>query len=189
LPSLFLVMATQNPLEQEGTYPLPEAQLDRFLMHVEIDYPDAATEHKILALTRSEAINTLEKRSPMGNHAKLTQENIAQARTEILKLHVSEAAEAYIVQLIMATRQPEQYDPDLAQWIEIGASPRATIALERCARAHAWLHKRDFVSPEDIQTVLPNVLRHRLIYSYHAQAQGIMSNHVIDKILALVPVP
>jgi MoxR-like ATPase len=189
LPSLFLVMATQNPLEQEGTYPLPEAQLDRFLMHVEIDYPDAATEHKILALTRSEAINSLEKRSPLDNHAKLTPENIAEARTEILKLHVSEAAEAYLVQLIMATRQPEKYDADLAQWIEIGASPRATIALERCARAHAWLHQRDFVSPEDIQTVLPNVLRHRLIYSYHAQAQGITANHVIEKILALVPVP
>jgi MoxR-like ATPase len=189
LPPLFLVMATQNPLEQEGTYALPEAQLDRFLMHVEIDYPDAATEHKILALTRSEAIRSLEKKSPLVNQNKLTQENIAQARTDILKLHVSEAAETYLVQLIMATRHPEKYDADLAQWIEIGASPRATIALERCARAHAWLHQRDFVSPEDIQAVLGNVLRHRLIYSYHAQAQGVTSSHVIEKILALVPVP
>jgi MoxR-like ATPase len=186
LPPLFLVMATQNPLEQEGTYPLPEAQLDRFLMHVEIDYPDAATEHKILALTRSEALN---EASAIANQAKLTQENIAQARTDILKLHVSEAAETYLVQLIMATRHPEKYDADLAQWIEIGASPRATIALERCARAHAWLHQRDFVSPEDIQAVLPNVLRHRLIYSYQAQAQGIKPNQVINKILELVPVP
>ena len=186
LPPLFLVMATQNPLEQEGPYPLPEAQLDRFLMHVEIDYPDAATEHKILALTRSEALN---EASAIANQAKLTQENIAQARTDILKLHVSEAAETYLVQLIMATRHPEKYDADLAQWIEIGASPRATIALERCARAHAWLHQRDFVSPEDIQAVLPNVLRHRLIYSYQAQAQGIKPNQVINKILELVPVP
>lgn len=189
LPSLFLVMATQNPLEQEGTYPLPEAQLDRFLMHVEIDYPDADTEHKILALTRREALSDIEKTSPLDSHAKLSQENIAQARADVLKLHVSEAAETYLVQLIMATRQPEKYDAELAQWIEIGASPRATIALERCARAHAWLHKRDFVSPEDIQAVLPNVLRHRLIYSYHAQAQGVSANHVIEKILAMVPVP
>lgn len=189
LPPLFLVMATQNPLEQEGTYALPEAQLDRFLMHVEIDYPDAATEHKILALTRSEAIQSLQNESAIDKQNKLTQENIAKARTDILKLHVSEAAETYLVQLIMATREPEKYDADLAQWIEIGASPRATIALERCARAHAWLHKRDFVSPEDIQAVLGNVLRHRLIYSYHAQAQGVTSNHVINKILALVPVP
>ncbi len=186
LPELFLVMATQNPLEQEGTYPLPEAQLDRFLMHVEIDYPDAATEHKILALTRNEALHQGE---PLKNQAKLTQQNIAQARIDILKLHVSEAAEIYLVQLIMATRHPQKYDADLAQWIEYGASPRATIALERCARAHAWLHKRDFVSPEDIQAVLPNVLRHRLIYSYQAQAQGVTSNQVIEKLVSLVPVP
>lgn len=186
LPDLFLVMATQNPLEQEGTYPLPEAQLDRFLMHVEIDYPDAATEHKILALTRHEALNV---DNPLDGQVKLSQANIAQARTDILKLHVSEAAEVYLVQLIMATRHPEKYDSELAQWIEIGASPRATIALERCARAHAWLHQRDFVSPEDIQAVLPNVLRHRLIYSYQAQAQGINANQVIEKLLQLVPVP
>lgn len=185
LPDLFLVMATQNPLEQEGTYPLPEAQLDRFLMHVEIDYPDAQTEHQILALTRNEAM----QENVLKQQIKLTQENIAQARQDILRLHVSEAAETYLVQLIMATRKPEQYDATLKQWIEIGASPRATIALERCARAHAWLHERDFVSPEDIQAVLPNVLRHRLIYSYQAQAQGVTPNSVIEKILALVPVP
>ncbi len=185
LPDLFLVMATQNPLEQEGTYPLPEAQLDRFLMHVEIDYPDAQTEHQILALTRNEAM----QENVLKQQIKLTQENIAQARQDILRLHVSEAAETYLVQLIMATRKPEQYDATLKQWIEIGASPRATIALERCARAHAWLHERDFVSPEDIQAVLPNVLRHRLIYSYQAQAQGVTPNSVIEKILSLVPVP
>ena len=188
LPELFLVMATQNPLEQEGTYPLPEAQLDRFLMHVEIDYPDAATEHKILALTRNEALSQANN-SLLANTAKLSQEDIATARTDILKLHVSEAAETYLVQLIMATREPEKYDADLASWIDIGASPRATIALERCARAHAWLHQRDFVSPEDIQAVLSNVLRHRLIYSYHAQAQGVTPNQVISKLVSLVPVP
>ncbi|MGB3727176.1 MAG: MoxR family ATPase [Glaciecola sp.] len=187
LPSLFLVMATQNPLEQEGTYPLPEAQLDRFLMHVEIDYPDAATEHKILALTRSEALNNAA--SALLNNTKLTQQDIVGARTDILKLHVSEAAETYLVQLIMATRHPEKYDSELASWIEIGASPRATIALERCARAHAWLHQRDFVSPQDIQAVVGNVLRHRLIYSYQAQAQGVNPNQVIEKLVALVPVP
>lgn len=185
LPDLFLVMATQNPLEQEGTYPLPEAQLDRFLMHVEIDYPDAETEHKILALTRNEAL----KENVLKHQIKLSQQNISQARKDILKIHVSEAAETYLVQLIMATRKPESYDATLRQWIEIGASPRATIALERCSRAHAWLHQRDFVSPEDIQAVLPNVLRHRLIYSYQAQAQGVTPNDVIAKILALVPVP
>lgn len=188
LPELFLVMATQNPLEQEGTYPLPEAQLDRFLMHVEIGYPDAATEHKILALTRNEALSKANN-SLLANTAKLSQSDIAQARTDILKLHVSEAAEIYLVQLIMATREPEKYDPELASWIEIGASPRATIALERCARAHAWLHQRDFVSPEDIQAVLGNVLRHRLIYSYQAQAQGINPKQVIERLVSLVPVP
>lgn len=188
LPELFLVMATQNPLEQEGTYPLPEAQLDRFLMHVEIDYPDAETEHQILALTRNEALNKATD-SPLSNIDKLSEKEIATARTDILKIQVSQAAETYLVQLIMATRKPEKYSPKLREWIEIGASPRATIALERCARAHAWLHKRDFVSPEDIQAVAHNVLRHRLIYSYQAQAQGVKANQVIDEILNLVPVP
>ncbi|MDT0594716.1 AAA family ATPase [Glaciecola petra] len=188
LPELFLVMATQNPLEQEGTYPLPEAQLDRFLMHVEIDYPDAETEHKILALTRHEALNKAGK-SALLEVDKLSEQDIAKARTDILQIKVSEAAETYLVQLIMATRHPEKYSAKLQDWIEIGASPRATIALERCARAHAWLHKRDFVSPEDIQAVAHNVLRHRLIYSYQAQAQGVKANQVIDEILNLVPVP
>ncbi len=185
LPDLFLVMATQNPLEQEGTYPLPEAQLDRFLMHVEIDYPNAETEHRILALTRSEAMHNKEV---LVNASKLTQEDISKARKDILKLHMSEAVEKYLVQIIIATRKSSDYDSELAEWIEIGASPRATIALERCARAHAWLHQRDFVSPEDIQAVAHNVLRHRLIYSYQSQAQGIKPNQVIDKIMNMVPV-
>lgn len=183
LSELFLVMATQNPLEQEGTYPLPEAQLDRFLMHVEIDYPDAETELQILRLTRGEAINVAK---PIVT--KLTQVDIAKARNEIMEMHLAPALEAYIVQLIMATRSPESYDAELAQWIELGASPRATIALERCARSHAWLNGRDFVGPDDVQAVLHNVLRHRLILSYQAQAEGINANTVLDKIVKLVPV-
>jgi MoxR-like ATPase len=183
LSELFLVMATQNPLEQEGTYPLPEAQLDRFLMHVEIDYPGAETELEILRLTRGEAIK-IEK--PIVR--KLTQGDIAEARVEIMQMHLAPALETYIVQLIMATRRPESYDAELAQWIEFGASPRATIALERCARSHAWLNGRDFVGPDDVQAVIHNVLRHRIILSYQAQAEGVKANAVLDKIVQLVPV-
>jgi MoxR-like ATPase len=183
LSDLFLVMATQNPLEQEGTYPLPEAQLDRFLMHVEIDYPGAETELEILRLTRGEAIKAAK---PIVQ--KLSQEDIANARADIMNMHVSPALENYIVQLIMATRQPQNYNAELANWIEIGASPRATIALERCARAHAWLNGRDFVGPDDVQAVLHNVLRHRIILSYQAQAEGVSANSVLDTILKLVPV-
>ena len=182
LPELFLVMATQNPLEQEGTYPLPEAQLDRFLMHVEIDYPGADTELEILRLTRGEAIKT-----PSKIVDKLSQLDINKARLDIMNMHVSESLETYIVQLIMATRKPAGYSDSLVQWIEIGASPRATIALERCARAHAWLAGRDFVAPDDVQAVVHNVLRHRIILSYQAQAEGINANKVLDEILALVP--
>lgn len=183
LSELFLVMATQNPLEQEGTYPLPEAQLDRFLMHVEIDYPGAETELEILRLTRGEAIKAAK---PIVR--KLTQADIAKARSEIMDMHLAPALETYIVQLIMATRRPENYSPELAQWIEFGASPRATIALERCARSHAWLNGRDFVGPDDVQAVVHNVLRHRIILSYQAQAEGVNSNSVLDTILKLVPV-
>lgn len=183
LSELFLVMATQNPLEQEGTYPLPEAQLDRFLMHVEIDYPGAETELEILRLTRGEAIKIA---APIVK--KLTQDDIAKARTEIMQMHLAPALENYIVQLIIATRQPANYDAELAQWIEFGASPRATMALERCARSHAWLNGRDFVGPDDVQAVFHNVLRHRIILSYQAQAEGVNANAVLDKILKLVPV-
>jgi len=184
LPELFLVMATQNPIEQEGTYPLPEAQLDRFLMHLEIDYPGAETELDILRLTRNEAMHA-EAVSPPS----LSQEDIFNARQDVLKIHLDEALEHYIVQLIIATRQPERYDPDLANWIEFGASPRATIALDKCARAHAWLMGRDFVGPDNIQAVFHNVLRHRLLLSYEAEAEGVNSNQVLDKIIQLVAVP
>lgn len=184
LPELFLVMATQNPIEQEGTYPLPEAQLDRFLMHLEIDYPGAETELQILRLTRNEAM-LAEAISPPS----LSQADILNARQDVLKIHLDEALEQYIVQLIIATRQPERYDAELANWIEFGASPRATIALDKCARAHAWLMGRDFVGPDNIQAVFHNVLRHRLLLSYEAEAEGVNSNQVLDKIMQLVPVP
>lgn len=184
LPELFLVMATQNPIEQEGTYPLPEAQLDRFLMHLEIDYPGADTELEILRLTRNEALHQAKVNAP-----NLTQQDIFAAREAVLKIHLAESLEKYLVQLIMATRTPDALDTALAGWIEFGASPRATIALDRCARAHAWLQGRDFVGPDDIQAVLHNVLRHRLLLSYDAEAEGITTNQVLDRILELVPVP
>lgn len=184
LPELFLVMATQNPIEQEGTYPLPEAQLDRFLMHLEIDYPGADTELDILRLTRNEAIDSQPVLPPS-----LSQADIFKARQDVLKIHLDEALEKYLVQLIIATRQPESYDPNLANWIEFGASPRATIALDKCARAHAWLMGRDFVGPDNIQAVFHNVLRHRVLLSYEAEAEGVNRNQVLDKILQLVAVP
>lgn len=184
LSELFLVMATQNPIEQEGTYPLPEAQLDRFLMHLEIDYPGAETELEILRLTRNEAIQDNNVQPPA-----LTQQDIFAARKQLLQIHLAPALEQYLVQLIIATRTPEHFDPQLKNWIEFGASPRATISLDRAARAHAWLAGRDFVGPDDIQAVFHNVLRHRLLLSYEAEAEGISRNQVLDRILQLVPVP
>jgi|TARA_R110001599_G_scaffold62576_3_gene174164 MoxR-like ATPase len=183
LPELFLVMATQNPIEQEGTYPLPEAQLDRFLMHVEIGYPDAASELEILKLNRGEALKTEQKAVK-----EITQADIFAAREQVMKIHMAPAVETYIVDLIMATRQPEKYDEKLKQWLAYGASPRATIALDRCARARAWLNNRDFVSPEDVQAVFHNVLRHRIIMTYQAEAEGISSNQLLDHLLSLVAV-
>lgn len=184
LPPLFLVMATQNPLEQEGTYPLPEAQLDRFLMHLEVDYPDAKTEMAILRLNRQEAVE--DKPLPF---EPLSQQVIFAARRAIFNLHLAEAVEQYMVALIMATRTPDKIDSELASWLAYGASPRATAALERCARARAWLAGRDFVTPDDVQALLPNVLRHRLLLSYQAEAAGVTMDQVIDRILTRVPCP
>ncbi|KUI98302.1 AAA family ATPase [Vibrio sp. MEBiC08052] len=181
LPKLFLVMATQNPIEQEGTYPLPEAQLDRFLLHLHVDYPDAESELAILRLNRGEA-QGVKPQQP----EKLSQEDIFSARQAVLDIHMAESIEQYIVRLIMATRQPEKYDDKLKQWLEMGVSPRATIALDRCARASAWLAGRDFVSPEDVQSMAFPVLRHRLLLSYQAQAEGIHPNQIINHILSLV---
>ncbi len=183
LPELFLVMATQNPIEQEGTYPLPEAQLDRFLLHVNVDYPDASAERDILRLTRAEA----------GSHrpepvAPLRQESIFSARQEVLALHMAEPVEEYVVQLVIATRQAGNYSAELARWIEYGGSPRATIALDRCARAHAWLNGQDYVTPDNVQAVAADVLRHRLLLSFEAEANGVTADQVITELLALVPV-
>lgn len=182
LPELFMVMATQNPIEQEGTYPLPEAQLDRFLMHVNVGYPDAAAEMAILRLTRAEAGGSGTATPPP-----LSQEAVFAARREILNLHMASTVEHYIVQLVIASRQPGLYAEHLSSWIEYGASPRATIALDRCARAHAWLRGQEFVSPDDVQAVAADVLRHRLILSFEAEANGTTVDQVIAELLALVP--
>ena len=183
LTALFLVMATQNPIEQEGTYPLPEAQLDRFLMHVKVDYPNSEAERGILKLARREASTGEQVDQP-----EVSEAVIFAAREEVLKLHMSDAVEEYIVQLIMATRQPAAYSEELASWIEYGASPRATIGLDRCARAHAWLLGKDFVSPDDVKAMAYDVLRHRLVVSYDGEIAGVTADDVIDKLLDLVPV-
>ncbi|PMK03393.1 MoxR family ATPase [Vibrio sp. 10N.261.55.A7] len=181
LPELFLVMATQNPIEQEGTYPLPEAQLDRFLLHLDVSYPDAQSELEILRLNRGEA----KGEQPVAPQT-LSQQDIFAARQDVLNIHMADSIEQYIIRLVMATREPQAYDQTLAEWIEMGVSPRATIALDRCARAHAWLSGRDFVSPEDVQAMAFPVLRHRLLLSYQAQAEGIHPNKVINHLLSLV---
>lgn len=184
LPPLFLVMATQNPIEQEGTYPLPEAQLDRFLMHIEVGYPDAEAEAEILALNRREALHQ-EATKP----TELSQEHLFAARQEVMSIYMAPEVEDYLVQLILATRQPEKYDDNLANYIEFGASPRATIALDRCARANAWLNDRDYVTPGDIQSVLFETLRHRILLSYQAEAEGIDTNQIIQQLIERVPSP
>jgi len=185
LPRLFLVMATQNPIEHEGTYPLPEAQLDRFLMHVRIDYPDTGAEKKILALARRQALST---GSANETPQILTQQQVFDAQKEVLELHMSAAVEEYLVQLLLASRKPKPYGEDLARWISYGASPRGTIALDRCARANAWLQSRDYVSPEDVQAVAYDTLRHRILLSFEAEAEGISSDDVIRELIQRVPV-
>ena len=182
LPELFLVMATQNPIEQEGTYPLPEAQLDRFLMHVTIGYPDVQAERDILNLVRNEA-KMLAPEVP----AQVAQEALFAARQEILAMHMAPEVEEYIIQLIMATRQPELYGEDLAGWLEYGSSPRGTIALDRCSRAYAWIQGRDFVSPDDVQEILFDVLRHRILLSFEAEASGVTPDQVLETIRRRVP--
>ncbi|WP_299008458.1 MoxR family ATPase [uncultured Shewanella sp.] len=184
LPDLFLVMATQNPLENEGTYPLPEAQLDRFLMHLNLDYPDAETELKIMRMSRKEAL-----KHDIPHTNPISQKDIFTARDQALEIYLAEPLEQYIVNIIMATRQPEAYSSQLSSWLEYGVSPRTSLSLERCARARAYLYERDFVSPEDIQAVAPNVLRHRLLLSYQAQAEGVTPDSVIEHILSQVAVP
>ena len=184
LPPLFLVMATQNPIEQEGTYPLPEAQLDRFLMHIRIDYPDAAAEREILALARDES-----RHAPTPPSNPITQADLFEARARVLDLHMAERLEEYIVQLVLGTRRPAAYGDDLAGWVQYGGSPRATITLDRCARAHAWLAGKDYVGPEDVQAIAYDALRHRIILNYEAEAEGITTDRVVEELLARVPVP
>ncbi len=183
MEKFFMVMATQNPLEQEGTYPLPEAQLDRFMMHVNVDYPNAESELQILELVESEARDMNKTGFPP-----LSQVDLFQARDDILKLHMADAIKHYIVQLVMATRQPQTYSADLAELIAVGVSPRATIAISRCARAHAWLQGKDFVSPDDVQAVVHDVFRHRLLLNFEADAKNITPDDITDQILSFVPV-
>jgi MoxR-like ATPase len=188
LPRLFLVMATQNPIEQEGTYPLPEAQLDRFLMHVRIGYPQAAAEQAILELSRREADAALEA-APGREPALVTLDQVFDARREALRVHLADALERYLIELVLATREARRYGEDFARWIAFGASPRATIALDRVSRARAWLHGRDYVSPEDIQAVAPDVLRHRVLASFEAQAEGVDGERLVAELLSRVAVP
>jgi MoxR-like ATPase len=186
LPQLFLVMATQNPIEQEGTYPLPEAQLDRFMLQTQVDYPDRQTTLKIMKLARREAIT--QRELPPPEH-RLSQEVVLAARREALALTLSDPVAEYIAALVDATRRPEGYSTNLRGWLRWGASPRAAIAMERGARALAWLDGRDFVTPEDVQAMAPDALRHRLLLDYGALARGITVDACIDELLGKVPAP
>ena len=182
LPDLFLVMATQNPIEQEGTYTLPEAQMDRFLLHVKVDYPAAGSERKILDLSREEQnLNFKSFEKP------LSQLELDKARKSVRAVHMSEQVEEYLVQIVLATRNSDKYGGDLNNWLEYGASPRATIALDVCSKALAWLNNKDFVSPDDIRSVAHDILRHRIILSFEAEANGVSSDQVIDELLRVVP--
>lgn len=185
LPELFMVMATQNPIEQEGTYPLPEAQLDRFLMYIKVDYPDAAVEKEILGLGRREA----SQKKALAPLKALSQKTIFKAREEILDVYLSDALEDYLLNLVLATRDPKPYSKTLASYLLYGVSPRATLALDRCAKAHAWLQGRDHVVPEDIHAVLHEVFRHRLILSFEAEAEGLTTDLVIDELVKHVALP
>ena len=188
LPDLFMVMATQNPIEQEGTYPLPEAQLDRFLMYVRVDYPAAEAEHAILQLNRETAARAASQPSTAAAPI-LNADAVFRARRDCLSLHLAPAVERYIVELVLATRDAARYREELGRWVSYGASPRATIALDRCSRAHAWINHRDYVSPEDVQAIAHDVLRHRVLISFEAEADGMDSDAVISELLELVPVP
>ncbi len=185
LPDLFMVMATQNPVEQEGTYPLPEAQMDRFLMHVMITYPDEASEQKILRLVRGEEKL---KGGKAETSKRISQQVIFDAREKILNITMADAVEKYIVSLIYATRYPEKYSEELKKWIHVGASPRGTIALDKTSRAHAWLNSQEYVTPDNVRAVIHDCLRHRIMLSYEANAEGITSDDVIREIVKLVGV-
>ncbi len=191
LPPLFMVMATQNPIEQEGTYPLPEAQMDRFLMHINIEYTPVEDEVRIIELVRSEEIAThLDKASePKEQVARIPQDAVFGARKEIGQIHVSDAVERYMADLVYATRTPEKYSEDLNRWIDVGASPRASLALDKCGRTHAWLNGRDYVDPQDVRAIVHDVLRHRLMLSYETQGEGVSADKVIDTLVEQVALP
>lgn len=190
LPQPFMVMATQNSIEQEGTYPLPEAQLDRFLMHVLVDYPSREEELAILRLVRSEArgdATGVSKKPEDGE--RLSLQALEEARQEVLALHMSDEVEDYIIRLVVATREPATWTESAEEWLTCGASPRATIGLDGCARAQAWLAGRDYVSPADVQAVVHAVLRHRLILSFEAESAGVTTHTVIEALLNYVAAP
>ncbi|HEX7804413.1 MAG TPA: MoxR family ATPase [Pseudoxanthomonas sp.] len=187
LPQLFLVMATQNPIEQEGTFPLPEAQLDRFLMHVRIGYPEAAAETEILRLARERARDTLQHTAEAVS--RLPIEDVFAARAAVLDLHMAPQLERYLIELVLASRDAKRYDPQLGRRIAWGASPRGSIALERCARARAWLAGRDYVTPDDVRAIAPDVLRHRVLPSYEATAEGWDGDKLVAALIAAVPLP
>ena len=191
MPPLFMVMATQNPVEQEGTYPLPEAQMDRFLMHVNIEYPPVEDEVLIIDLVRrEEALANVERKTEQKpDQERISQDAIFAAREEIAKVQVSVPLQRYMADLVYATRTPEKYSDDLARWIDVGGSPRASLALDKCSRTHAWLNQRDYVDPEDIRNIVHDCLRHRLMLSYEAQGEGVRADQVIDAIVEQVALP
>ena len=191
MPPLFMVMATQNPVEQEGTYPLPEAQMDRFLMHVNIDYSPIEDEVRIIDLVRAEESAAQEPGDKAAEQKteRISQTSVFDARHEIAAIHVSDSIKRYMADLVYATRTPEKYGEELNRWIDVGGSPRASIALDKCSRTHAWLRQRDFVDPEDVRAIVHDCLRHRLMLSYEAQGEGVSANRVIDTLLELVALP
>ena len=191
MPPLFMVMATQNPVEQEGTYPLPEAQMDRFLMHVNIEYTSVEDEVRIVELVRAEEVAAHDEASsaPKKASERIPQQAVFDARREIGKLQVSAAMGRYMADLVYATRTPERYSDDLARWIDVGGSPRASLALDKCSRTHAWLNQRDYVDPEDVRAIVHDCLRHRLMLSYEAQGEGVRPDQVIDAIVEHVALP
>ena len=191
MPPLFMVMATQNPVEQEGTYPLPEAQMDRFLMHVNIEYTPVEDEVRIVELVRAEenAAHSDTSEQPAEAPERIPQQAVFDARREIGQVHVSAAIGRYMADLVYATRTPEKYSEDLARWIDVGGSPRASLALDKCSRTHAWLNDRDFVDPEDVRAIVHDCLRHRLMLSYEAQGEGVSADQVIDAIVEQVALP
>lgn len=188
LPPLFMVMATQNPIEQEGTYPLPEAQMDRFLMHVTMGYPDDESERAVIRLVRGESATGAKTSSTSEQPMPISQDAIFDARTEIDAIEISDVMEDYIVSLVSATRRPAEFGENLDKYIQIGVSPRGSLALDKTSRAHAWLHGRDHVTVDDIRAVISDCLRHRLILTYEASADGVTTDEVIAQLVKLVAV-